>query len=347
MKSCVKRILENYNALKVYFTSVAFEDPTHTNDAILASLNNKFTEAYLEFMDFNLGRFVSFNLLFQSEMPQLHQLKSEVDKLIKSLCLDFMEVEYVRGTEALKINPSRKDKQLPVNKVYLGILASDTIDSIRAELGETNPDIPLFYSQCREFLIEAVKQIQLRFVDCNKLDIMSCLSPTIAFNLKISTLSGLYQKMPFLAKVADLQAVDQEWREHSLNPNLNEDLSVEEYWRVVFNVKKTSNELAAPNLVKVVKTLLSLPFSNAEVERVFSQLNLIKTDHRANLKQESLIGLLTTKMTLLKSGPSDGSETVKLEPTKVMLNLYKNMKSNADNDEVTELRKKFIEELQI
>ena len=86
MKSCVKRILENYNALKLYFTSVAFEDPTHTNDAILASLNNTFVEAYLEFMDYNLGRFVSFNLLFQSEMPQLHLLKSEVDKLIKSLC---------------------------------------------------------------------------------------------------------------------------------------------------------------------------------------------------------------------------------------------------------------------
>ena len=69
MKLCVKRILETYNALKLYFTTVTFEDPMHTNDAILASLNNKFTEAYLEFMDFNLGRFVSLTLLFQSEMP--------------------------------------------------------------------------------------------------------------------------------------------------------------------------------------------------------------------------------------------------------------------------------------
>jgi hypothetical protein len=48
MKSCLKRILENYNALKLYFTTVAFEDITHTNDAFLASFNNKFTEAYLE-----------------------------------------------------------------------------------------------------------------------------------------------------------------------------------------------------------------------------------------------------------------------------------------------------------
>jgi hypothetical protein len=102
--------------------------------------------------------------------------------------------------------------------VYIGVLASDTMNGIKEE---NNPDIPLFYSQCREFFIEAVKQIQARFVDCNKLDIMSCLSPTIAFNLKMSSLIGLYQKMPFVAQVADLQKVDQEWREHSLVSSQN------------------------------------------------------------------------------------------------------------------------------
>ena len=150
---------------------------------------------------------------------------------------------------------------------------------IKAELGENNPGIPLFYSQCRVFFIETVRQIQTRFMDCNKLDILSCLSPSIAFNLKISSLSGLYQRLPSLAQVADLQVVDQEWMEHTLNPNLNENMTAEEYWQVVFKAKKTANELATPNLVKVVKVLLSLPFSNAQVERVFSQLKLIKTDH--------------------------------------------------------------------
>ena len=344
MKSCVKRILENYNALKLYFTSVAFEDPTHTNDAILASLNNKFIEAYLEFMDYNLGRFVSFNLLFQSEMPQLHLLKSEVDKLIMSLCLHFMEMAYVRGTEAFKIDPTMKEKQLSLSQVYIGILASDTMHSIKAELGQDNPDIPLFFSQCREFLIEAVKQIQTRFDDCNKLDVMSCLSPDVAYDLKISSFEALYKKMPLLAQVADLQKVDQEWREHSLNPKLNGDMSVQGYWQVVFKEKKTPDKLATPNLVQV---LLSLPFSNAAVERVFSQLKLVKNDHRANLKQESLLGLLTTKMSLLKSSSSKESQTVKLQLTREMFDLYRGMKSNADNDEVTELRKAFIEKLKM
>ena len=112
MKLCVKRILEQYAALKLYFTNVVIEDPTHTNDSILSSLNNKFIQAYLEFMDFNLGRMVSFNVLFQSKMPLLHKLKGEVEKLIKAICLDFMEVAYVKNTGAFDIDPSRSDKHV-------------------------------------------------------------------------------------------------------------------------------------------------------------------------------------------------------------------------------------------
>lgn len=60
MKACVTRILDQYDALKLYFRNVAFEDPTNTHDTILASLNNKFYEVYLQFMDFNLGNVLKY-----------------------------------------------------------------------------------------------------------------------------------------------------------------------------------------------------------------------------------------------------------------------------------------------
>ena len=142
----MKRILDQYTALQLYFTDVVVNDPTHTNDAILSSLNNKFSQAYLEFMDFNLGEFVSFNLLFQSEMPQLYQLKPEVEKVIKSLCLDFMDVACVRSTNAFKINLSNKEKQLPLDKVYVGILATSTLQTIKEECGKDHLSISLFFN---------------------------------------------------------------------------------------------------------------------------------------------------------------------------------------------------------
>lgn len=346
MKSAVKRILEQYTALQLYFSSLALEDPTHTNDSILRSLNNKFTEAYLAFMDFALGRFVSFNLLFQSEMPLLHQLKDEVERLVLSLCGDFMSMSYVRSTKAFDIDPNDVENHVPLHQVYVGILATDTIHNIEVDdvdHGRSHQDIQLFHTHCRDFLIEAVKQIQDRFRDCQKLDQLSCLSPSMAYNMKIPSLNPIYKEMPHLERFAELQKADQEWREHALGPNLSEEKTSEEYWQVVFKEKDAAGKLRYPNLVRVIKVLLSLPFSNAAVERVFSQLKLIKSDHRAALKQESLLALLTTKLVLLKS--QGKQQAAKLEPPKEMLSLYKGMISNADNDEVFELRKEFIKKL--
>ena len=50
-------------------------------------------------------------------------------------------------------------------------------------------------------------------------------------------------------------------------------------------------------------------------------------------------------MTLLKSEASEKLQAVKLDPTKEMLNLHEDMASNADDEDVTKLRKKFIEKL--
>ena len=197
-------------------------DPTHTNDAILSNLNNNFNRAYLEFMDFNEGRFVSLNLLFQSEMPQLYQLKPEVEKCIKDLCLDFMDVSYVRSTDAFKINPFDIEKQLPLDKVYLGILAISRLHSIREKCEKDHPSILIFY--------------------------LPLVYPSFAYSLKTPSLSGLFKEMPFLKEIADLQEVDKEWRDESLcfNPKLNESLTAEEYLKVVFQEKKQQVNLLFP-----------------------------------------------------------------------------------------------------
>ena len=237
---------------------------------------------------------------------------------------------------------------MPLHQVYVGILATDTIHSIEVDdvdHGRSHQDIQLFHTHCRDFLIEAVKQIQDRFRDCQKLDQLSCLSPSMAYNMKIPSLNPIYKEMPPLERFAELQKADQEWREHALGPNLSEEKTSEEYWQVVFKEKDAAGKLRYPNLVRVIKVLLSLPFSNAAVERVFSQLKLIKSDHRAALKQESLLALLTTKLVLLKS--QGKQQAAKLEPPKEMPSLYKGMISNADNDEVFELRKEFIKKLNI
>ena len=203
---------------------------------------------------------------------------------------------YTRSVSALKIDPNNEGHQVPLNKVYLGVAATETIRDIKGDLESrgltSHEDIQLFRSHCTDFLIQAVIQIQDRFGNCQNMDHLSCLSPIVAFNLEIPSLNSLYKEMPHLERVADLQSVDREWREHVLNPKLSENQTPEEYWQIVFKERGSSGRPRYPQLTKVIKVLLSLPFSNVAAERLFSQLKLVKTDHRASLKQESLVALL-------------------------------------------------------
>ncbi|KAJ8028913.1 40S ribosomal protein S15 [Holothuria leucospilota] len=338
MKMCVDRLLEQYEALKLYFRGAALEDPSHTNDAIAKSLNNVFTQAYLEFMSYNLGRLTSFNTLFQSEIPLLHQLKGEVTKLISGLIGDFMDLSYVRQMDPLKIDVSLEGHHVPLDKVYTGIKATCTIQSIVADLGSDHPDVKLFQMHCKGFLVECVKQIQSRFSNLDQLDFLKCLEPRVANNLSIPSLGLIFKQLPYLDSVAAAQAADTEWREQAmLHPTLNETMSVYDYWKTLFQLKDGQGNVMFPNLRKIVSVLLSLPFSNAAVERVFSQLKLIKNDHRSCLKQESLLGLLVTKFSLKQQGKMQAAQ---MDPSKTMLQLHSKMKSNADDAEAEQVEVK-------
>jgi hypothetical protein len=134
------------------------------------------------------------------------------------------------------------------------------------------------------------------------------------------TLVEVYHNLPHLKDVANREEAEAEWRSHAFNTDLNSDKTLQEYWTAVFNAKNQGQQKINPAFTKVVTTLLSLPFSNAAVERVFSQLKLIKNDRRSALKQESLLALLSTKLSFSKKGKRRASS---MDPTTEMINLYK------------------------
>ena len=72
---------------------------------------------------------------------------------------------------------------------------------------------------------------------------------------------------------------------------------------------------------------MSLPSSNAAVERLFSLLKLVKTDTRNSLKRESLVGLLHTKDGL--RAESCHAHDLKINPE--LLRFPRAVKSNATN----------------
>ena len=77
------------------------------------------------------------------------------------------------------------------------------------------------------------------------------------------------------------------------------------------------------------------------VERVFSQLKLVKTNHRNSLKSMQLIFLLQRKSSLKHQGVTAAS----LQPNKELLKLAQDAKSNATDKSVKELRKELLKQI--
>ena len=336
LQACINRILEQNEALKQYFILIVNEDPTYCIERIHKSLQNKFTLAYLEFLSYQLERFNDFNLLFQCEKPVLHCLKPQVEMLLRSIAGDFMKRDYVKATNPKKISPRCEEFHVPLKNVYLGMAATATLREIAAGAKE---DVSAFRSYCRNFLVESIYQIQKRFdLDAEIHDIVQCTLPQNAASTIPPSLEGICQKLPYLKEILNTEKLDREWREHAMHDKVNGDLSWEEYWTTIRDVKSPTGQPKFPNLTKFVQILATFPSSNAAVERIFSSLKLVKTDRRASLKSSSLVSLLQFNMAMKKEKFSAAT----LKPSENMLKLANNMKASATDEEVKGLRKKFI-----
>ncbi|KAF0711192.1 Dimer Tnp hAT domain-containing protein [Aphis craccivora] len=147
LKACVDRILEQYPALKEYFRLLHFEDPSKTLEQIYDTLNNSFTIVYLEFMSYILGILTSFNTLFQGTGSLLYLLKPEIEKLLKTVCLNFMTIGYIRNlVTIINVSPNATEYQLPINEIYIGVTATESITNLI-----NSNEITKFYKSCQEF----------------------------------------------------------------------------------------------------------------------------------------------------------------------------------------------------
>lgn len=92
---CVYRLLEQFNDLKLYFTSVVSDDRTQTNQTIFTALEDPFTKPYLEILKYALNHFNKMNALFQSERPLLYALEECIGKLILTFAWHYLTDDYV------------------------------------------------------------------------------------------------------------------------------------------------------------------------------------------------------------------------------------------------------------
>ena len=113
-------------------------------------------------------------------------MKKEIHKLLKNIATDVLKPEYVKSCAIDKLHPSSPDFSVNLSKnerIYLGVKATETVNKLKGNATPTELD--KFWTSCKVFLVESLKQIHERF-ECSDpiYDLVECLSPVNSSNLK-------------------------------------------------------------------------------------------------------------------------------------------------------------------
>ena len=81
-----------------------------------------------------------------------------------------------------------------------------------------------------------------------------------------------------------------------------DNMNPEALWVEVYNYRDASGERIYADLALFALSLLSLQLSNADVERVFSQVNIIKSKTRNRMISSTLSGILHVRYGMKRQG---------------------------------------------
>ncbi|KAF9820226.1 hypothetical protein SFRURICE_010218 [Spodoptera frugiperda] len=345
--SVVERILEQWEALRLFFIDFmtnpaqrAKADVRNRAVVILEKLSNPFYKFYFCFLEWSLPLFNKFNLEFQSEKEVVHNLHEKIRTLYQEILLRYLQREYVMRTNLGEINSESQRHQLHDAALYLGVKVYELLK--HPDVVRKPADITQFFSCCKHFYKVAATEIKKRYnMEDPILSKLQVFEPASAlshnFRSRFPTLIPLIKLVPRIIAPPDnakKQVIDDQWRNlpnaKARHPEgLNELSEPDKFWAKLLKTEDFS-EL----------THFSLPHANADCERVFSKVNLIKTDIRNRLTVETVNGTLLAAESA--KGPTRAGNCINFEPTREM---YSRMtkkkiygtKKNEDSENVPDI----------
>ncbi|CAH2109253.1 unnamed protein product [Euphydryas editha] len=188
----------------------------------------------------------------------------------------------------------------------------------RRDKGELDEEsLNIFYTKCKEFYIEAAKQMKKRFpfndtdrqaLKCLKmLDPKAIIDPEAKHNIR-----SIADMLHFFPNICpdNVTELDREWRmlRHTNLPIENEIPEVFQYWKHISELKNGDGSQRFPILCDMVKNFLCLPHSSAAVERLFSAVNILKSKLRNKMSSTTIKGILHTKSEINECYAFDATE---------------------------------------
>ncbi|XP_038065360.1 uncharacterized protein LOC119735640 [Patiria miniata] len=269
---------------------------------IATALQSKYKLAVAHFLSQSISAFDRKSVILQTRSPYVHKLKRELEGLLLDLYSKFVEPEAIKAvTDLTYVNYKNPKNQKEDKELVIG---SETRDIMDKELDDT--DCKKFFAMVRLYYTKAcdyiVTKFPLKSVVLAHAEVADC---SLRVNAKFSSVKYFTDKFPCMLFVKEdetkyeatdiLQSQFLAYQLADIPEAVQNETDCDKQWAVLAAEKDPSGQLCYDRLAKVMLGILTIPHSNAECERVFSQVRKNKTDFRGSMSTDVLSSVLITK----------------------------------------------------
>lgn len=246
--------------------------------------NDEHNLAYLLFLRPFLGEIQRVNKLFESEYADSTKLGKELlslttllGKMIVLPSFNFKE-------------PTADFVFYMIPKPYLGFGFENKVEELKKSNKISADQENQLRQRCKNFLIVIVKQLQQRLPDnITILEEIEVFSPQNVLKQLKDSVIPICQHFGIENSV--IEKIDLQWRTINLMIWKNTNSAVI-FWAEVNEFKDAAGVNPFKELANLALSILSLPWSNAACERIFSQMDLIKNKTRNRINSPMLTSIL-------------------------------------------------------
>ena len=146
----VQRLLEQWEALKQFFSDKWLAEKLLATEFIFNSLHDPFMKLYFMFLDWVLPKFTEFNNFFQSYKAVITVLHDKVSMLFRDLLFSFIDRSFVVKTDLNAVNSERHDRHLSDSQMYLGVKVMEGLRK-KTSVQEKKAQQQEFFSEVQKF----------------------------------------------------------------------------------------------------------------------------------------------------------------------------------------------------
>lgn len=290
IETAVSRLMEQWVELKTHFEVSRLNEKCYTAEMLYGMFSNDINLAYFQFLLPVLTELQYVNKAFQSNSSNPVKLLDDLTLLVKSVIKRVVMPSF--NTENKELS-SFDDFIDP--KPYLGYQVEKTLENLRNQNKLDSANENMFRQKCKEFLIELAKQLLQRLPDnINLLKQISKLAVSNVLKANKEPIIPLLEERVMNLCPAEIEKIDNQYKKiHLLQwEKINDTV---EFWSEVDSFRDASRLNPFKEIAELALKVLVFPWSNAEIERVFSQVNLIKNKQRNRMGLEMLESILTIR----------------------------------------------------